>query len=364
MPFYQNLNPKDSIEDKRIVQNLMHLRTRLEAEIPHKTLNETLLVATWNIREFDKPSFGSRLKESYFYIAEIIARFDIVAVQEVYKDLRGLDEVMKVLGSDWDYIFSDVTEGAQGNSECIAFVYDKRKVRFGGLAGELVIPPDKDNPTPIQFWRTPLICGFRAGWAKFMICSVHILWGKQQGKKVPKERIEEITRLAKFLKKRTEDQAAWARKLILLGDFNIGKQGDETFMPLQDAGFVAPEALKAVYSNVTQDKQYDQILFRELENSLEFIAGGTFDYFKTVFRIEDEPIYTPLMERKQAQEQPLTQSETVQEETTQEEIANKKEVAYYKRWRTYQMSDHLPLWVAFKIDFSDEYLARKLKSEV
>jgi len=30
--------------------------------------------------------------------------------------------------------------------------------------------------------------------------------------------------------------------------------------------------------------------------------------------------------------------------------------AYYTEWRTFQMSDHLPLWVELKIDFSNEYL--------
>jgi hypothetical protein len=29
-------------------------------------------------------------------------------------------------------------------------------------------------------------------------------------------------------------------------------------------------------------------------------------------------------------------------------------------WRTFQMSDHLPMWVELKIDYSDDYLARKL----
>lgn len=31
--------------------------------------------------------------------------------------------------------------------------------------------------------------------------------------------------------------------------------------------------------------------------------------------------------------------------------------SYYKTyWRTHQMSDHLPLWAALKIDFGREYL--------
>jgi len=34
---------------------------------------------------------------------------------------------------------------------------------------------------------------------------------------------------------------------------------------------------------------------------------------------------------------------------------------YLTKWRTFQMSDHLPLWVELKIDFSDQYLERVLK---
>ena len=34
---------------------------------------------------------------------------------------------------------------------------------------------------------------------------------------------------------------------------------------------------------------------------------------------------------------------------------------YYKtHWRTHQMSDHLPMWVELRIDFSEQYLKRKL----
>ncbi len=30
---------------------------------------------------------------------------------------------------------------------------------------------------------------------------------------------------------------------------------------------------------------------------------------------------------------------------------------YYKTyWRTHQMSDHLPMWIEFKVDFAEEYL--------
>jgi hypothetical protein len=37
-----------------------------------------------------------------------------------------------------------------------------------------------------------------------------------------------------------------------------------------------------------------------------------------------------------------------------------KSLYYRTYWRTHQMSDHLPMWVELRIDYSDEYLAYKL----
>jgi len=44
----------------------------------------------------------------------------------------------------WDYIVTDVTEGRSGNEERIAFVYDRRRVRFDHLAGEVSLPAAKE----------------------------------------------------------------------------------------------------------------------------------------------------------------------------------------------------------------------------
>ena len=339
MPSYKNLD-SSTPSGQRTINKLLALRERLKTEIPQRTLSETLLLASWNIRDFDKPSYGYRIDEAYYYLAEIIAAFDIVAVQEIYKDLTALNRLIRILGPEWDFVFSDVTEGRKGNSERIAFIYDKRKIRFGGLAGELVIPPSTNRDgtvsPPPQFWRTPLICGFQAGWAKFMIANVHILYGSG-GAESP-ERIQELEAVAKFLHKRTEDETAWARKLFLLGDFNIFSREDHTYEILTDAGFICPIPLLEEFTNIARDKQYDQILLRERENSLEVMNGGTFSYFETVFTDEEEDIYHQYMMKPQ------------------------KEEFYksYKAWRTHQMSDHLPLWVEVRIDYADEFLQKKL----
>ncbi|PAZ12899.1 hypothetical protein CLM62_27595 [Streptomyces sp. SA15] len=49
-------------------------------------------------------------------IAAVIRRFDVVAVQEVRGNLRALRYLLKVLGEDWAFILTDVTEGKAGTT--------------------------------------------------------------------------------------------------------------------------------------------------------------------------------------------------------------------------------------------------------
>ena len=211
MPFYKKIN-NNTLSGQRTAKRLLQLRQQLDEDIPPKTVENTLLLATWNIREFDSSAYGDRVPEAFYYIAEIVARFDLVAIQEVRQDLRALNKLMDILGSNYSVIFTDVTEGTKGNGERMAFVYDKRKVRFGGLMGELVLPPltikdetgKKIEQPANQVVRTPLMCGFKVGWTDFILTTVHILYGKNKANNP--ERIEEISQVAKFLKKRSENE--------------------------------------------------------------------------------------------------------------------------------------------------------------
>ncbi len=345
MPYYQGLK-EPTPDNKRIVERLLDLRAHLK-EIPERTLDKTLLLATWNIREFDSPAYGTRLAESFYYIAEIISHFDIVAVQEVRKNLDALERLKRLLGPRWDYIFTDVTQGTQGNDERMAFLYDTRKVRFGGLAGELVLPPlEKEHVyTPVlQLARTPFICGFSAGWTDFMISSVHILYGDD----VPDEprRAAEIVKVSEFLRDRVNDDEEWSRNLILLGDFNIFKVTDATMRIIEDAGFKIPDKLKGAPPSSIGGKKFDQIAFQTRTNKFAFTENaGVFDYYRSVFRDEDETTYAPRMGAA------YLKTEKGQDRTTAQ-----KRTYYRSNWRTHQMSDHFPMWIEMRIDFSDEYL--------
>ena len=88
------------------------IKNNLSATVPKKSTDHNLLIATWNIRDFDSNKFGHgyRMHESYYFIAQIISSFDLIAVQEVNKNLDGLNRLMYILGPNWDFLTTDVTE--------------------------------------------------------------------------------------------------------------------------------------------------------------------------------------------------------------------------------------------------------------
>lgn len=356
MPFYQDLR-KGNPTDEFIVERLLALRRALKANVPKRTLGESLLLATWNIREFDSTAYGKRTKDAIYFLAEIISKFDLVAIQEVRKNLEGLNRVMDILGGNWKYLITDVTEGFPGNKERMAFIYDSRKVRFGGLASELVLPPRKTKDadgnkiyvSPLQISRTPFMCGFQAGWAKFTLVTVHMLYGSSDPND-PK-RVTEISQIAKFLEDRTSDETAWSRNFILLGDFNIFKKTDKTMGALTNAGFKVPSILVDKPTNIKENRIYDQIAFHVREDHFAdaSLQAGVFRFFRSVFRAEDESRYVENMGKRYKHN-----SKGIARDPA-------GQTKYYKTyWRTHQMSDHYPLWVELKIDYSDEYLSRKL----
>lgn len=352
MPFYYWIDG-EKVSGRRTAEGLLRLKEGFEeAAIPTRDASDSLLLATWNIREFDSSKYGERGQESIYYIAEIVSRFDLVAVQEVNENLAALETLMRYLGGWWKYLITDVTEGTRGNRERMAFVYDSRKLSFGGIASEVVIPPVTRRGKPLepakQLARTPFMVGFRAGWFRFTICTTHILYG--EGMAEDPERLEEIKVLASFLAERAGEEHAWAKNMILLGDFNIFDTTDQTMGAITSAGFVVPPQLQTLPSNALQTKHYDQIAFiaPELRDGLELSRAGVFDFYQYVYRDEDATLYTEEMD------------EAYGKGHDGEKVPEEERAGYYEDWRTYHMSDHLPMWIELKTDFGKEYLGGKV----
>lgn len=451
MPFYSRLNkahPVGSAEEelrKRTIAGIKRLRVALAAHFPKDTdRTATVRIGTWNIREFGGTKYGGRDDyEPLYYMAEILSNFDIAALQEVRGDLREFLHLLRILGPQWDYLATDVTDGGAGNGERMVFLFNRDRVRFRNIAGELTLPDGKkvlasfgeriklengialqlpngsdlsgvyearsetkdsgkiklvedvDIALPAgttltlpdgsalavtkgteitrppgtrgqvnltvpqgavtgkdfrlrfpgealdqsfkQFARTPYIVSFQSGWLKIDLATVHIYFGSNEDDKLLAQRQREIAHLTAALGKRAKKQMDKNPDnsviTAVLGDFNILSAEHETMQALSDNGFEVPEKLRSIPgSNVAKDKAYDQIAFWEPSRKrgytkVDVRGANVFDFFEHVYTLAERATYQPA-----------------------------RSEGSYKTWRTYKMSDHLPMWVELTSDFSDAYI--------
>jgi endonuclease/exonuclease/phosphatase family metal-dependent hydrolase len=302
------------------LKGLKTLRSRIdEAGIPSSTLDESVNVATWNIRHWGQKR---RKRCSLHYIAEILSQFDLIAITELRRNVSELTYVLNLLGPYWDAVFSDYTSDAGGNKERIAFVFDTRAVQFTGLAAETDGPRTKNRTTgqyvpKFNWWRKPYIGSFKAGNFDFALLAVHLQWGTAKGRK------REIEELAGWIQTFQKDEYRVDRDVIAVGDFNIPSFQSDLYEAATQYGLTAPKSiLKQDHgSNLAGNKRYDQILHHPtLTGSVFTDHGGVVDFYKR-------------SHKTLAPYRNLTKTQF-----------------------TYELSDHLPLWVQLKVDVAGESL--------
>ena len=324
MPRITDTPPEPVREDLRL------LESALDDALPPRVLDRSLLIGTWNLRHFggltekwrsESGDSPKRDLQSVLTIAEIVRRFDVVALQEVRGDLKALRHTMKALGDDWGLVLSDVTRGDPGNDERLGFLFDRRTVRMSGLAGELVVPAGEsdaigEEALRRQFARTPYAVAFRCGGETFILVTLHVLWGDSAAERTP-----ELRAIAEWLDDWARDVNAWDHNLIALGDFNIDRRGDERYEAFTSTGLTVPDDLhrvpRTLWSDPEEphlDKFYDQIAWFTADGdraalSLDYREGGYFDF---------EEVALP---RRELSRTSLS-------------------------WR---ISDHYPLWAAFDL---------------
>ena len=94
--------------------------------------NHNLLLASWNIANFGAQS---RSVDALKVIAFIMKRFDLIAVQEINDDYRKFTKTVELMGDEFDFVMSDTA----GNTERLAYVFNRRKVKLGKLFGEVAL---------------------------------------------------------------------------------------------------------------------------------------------------------------------------------------------------------------------------------
>ncbi|MCW3847257.1 endonuclease/exonuclease/phosphatase family protein [Sphingomonas sp. LB-2] len=361
---------------RQCAQRLIDIRKR-QTPLRTRKCDSSLLLATWNLRDFDSNKFGygPRRTESLYYIAEMLSCFDLIAVQEINRDLTAWEKVMAILCREWDYIATDTTKGAGGNDERMVFVYNTEKIWFRKIAGEIVLPKDElikaekaskksvtipENATgtgvplanvfeEVQFARSPFMVAFQSGWFRFSLCTAHLYYGAASGPKL-QQRIAEIQALVKFfadrqdkVSKQERDRHGQVENYIILGDFNVVKPDHDTMRALKSNGFVVPDAIDGDKVRKEGNHYYDQIAVRVKDPRFKVLGGGMLQMYEDVFRDEDFALYKDALPKADPE--------------GEGEFNAKTPEAIYKKWRTWQMSDHHPLWIEIATDFSDQYLS-------
>lgn len=300
----------DSIEDPPpadVVAELAGLSAALDRVVPPKAYGN-LLVGTWNVRVFDRvrPAWRSvrgdrpiRDLSNVACIAEIVRRFDIVAVQEVRRSAAAFLAMMHLLGRTWAYLVTDVTAGSPGNNERLAFVFDTTRVRPSGLACELVVAPDRSGARPggltDQFARTPYAVSFERGSRRVTLVTLHVLYGSRAADRLP-----ELRAIAEWLARWSASTDVWGENLLALGDFNIDRSGDPLHQAFTSTGLRAPDALNLVPRTIFDDPDpaarpnlrhfYDQIAWFPEGRSrmtVPFVNAGMFDFSDGLIRADD-----------------------------------------------------------------------------
>ncbi|MEX1330384.1 MAG: TIR domain-containing protein [Desulfobacterales bacterium] len=323
---------------ERTINGLGRLYDRLTRAIPVRRYESNLLIATWALRQFGKPSpISGHGSEALFYMAQVITSFDLVALQEVDRHLGRLEALMEILGPDWKALVTDVAPGVKGNRERFAFLYYEPRVTFRNFSSQVVLPAERVNGKSVpvkQFARPPLVAAFQSGAMAFQVCTAHIVYGGVGGASM-KERLLEINKLGKYLKDRSKYEET---DLYLMGDFQMGNIDSPVIDILREHQVEIPEELLHP-SNLNQTKYYDLIGFtsrkRQMPLGTNQPCSGVYDLYQDVLREVDFDSYK--------------NSDAFRRYASIGSRQKKATVEQYRRWNTFLISDHLPLWAELTV---------------
>ena len=304
--------------DREIAALRAYRREKPGRQIPRKA-KDRLLLATWNIANL---GVQDRLDSDYALIAELVGWFDLVAVQEVNDDLRGIEAIHERLPARYDLLFSD----ASGNRERQAFLYDSRKVSRLREVGRVSIPPSQlpriklpgSTSTFSGFDRGPYLASFGCGSFRFALLNVHLFYGSGEPIDLDRRTLETFA-VAWWADKTHRDTNSYVVDIVPLGDFNLPKAtpGDRIFDALVALGLEAPAHSSQIGSAIASDNQYDQIAF---------FPGATKDRFTGACNVFDF-------------DGALFQDLWNDSNRTPEQ---------FRAYTRYHISDHRPLWAGFQ----------------
>ena len=152
---------------------------------------------------------------------------------------------------------------------------------------------------------------------------------------------------------------------------NIEKKDDEVMQALKSSKLTVPDFGP---TNMGGNRWFDQMAFTQkgkAGNKTRLLRHGKFDWRHAVFGPHPKEAAPELTAKDIADGKArLTAAEILNHYEKKVEKIRKDhgKAPYanwsrsYKNWTTFEMSDHLPIWMELEVDYSDDYLRRFLDS--
>ncbi len=220
-----------------------------------------ITVGTFNMQKLGEVDDPDRIEA----LADICAGSDLLAIQEVYETGKGVENLARAMGDQYQWAVSDVTTHE----------------RFGFIWRE---PVQLQEPASfvedLELGRRPFIGKFKAGYFDFHILVVHLFWDGSK-KTYPHSRGVEIKLLDDWLCHRKDNEL----DLIMVGDFNEPNMyyrfsfppphsSHHAFYDLLNRHEMMSVSLeKAVPTSITNQNMYDHIIFNKSPNFCQEFAG-------------------------------------------------------------------------------------------
>ncbi|TWU07473.1 endonuclease/exonuclease/phosphatase family protein [Stieleria varia] len=274
---------------------------------------ESIRVATFNIKTFGESKSSSQ--EVMQQIAQIVYRFDVIAIQEVRSSdgegtpIRRLVDLINASGGQYAATLSDPI-GTDGYKECYAFLWDESRVRM--IPDSAYVVFDSTN----RITREPMVASFEARLPpgdmrrpfRFTAINAHT----KPDLVNPSSPDGEINVLDDvFVRVRDyESQVAGEDDIILLGDLNVNSKNLGELATIPNVHSIAGD----LPTNTRRTETYDHILI-DYDVTREFTqAYGILDLQKDLQLTEEQALlisdHMPVFADFSRYEVPLTRTAT------------------------------------------------------
>ena len=206
----------------------------------------------------------------------------------------------------------------------MGYIYRASKVSLLFEVGEVAIPPSQFKSIKLDgitttfngFDRSPFLASFKAKRFDFSLLNVHLYFGTDSKAKSIERRCLEAFCVGRWANLRANSKYSYTTNIFALGDFNLPMvdEKDPVYKALVQKGLQLPDHTSKVYSNLNDDKAYDQIAFLPGMKSA-ILSHGVFPFDNALFA----------------------------------EVYKTKTPAEFRSFVKYFISDHRPMWMELTI---------------